>query len=54
MCFKELVPGLGDLDLVVGEDNGSFRTWYLPEPGQGLLLGAALALLERLRRRRVR
>jgi len=47
----------GDLDLVSGEDFGTFHTYYLPEPGQGILLGTGLALLsllDRLRGRRER
>jgi hypothetical protein len=46
------LDGDGDLDLVAGESGGTFTTYYLPEPGQGLLLGAGLAWLELLRRRR--
>jgi len=44
----------GDLDLVSGERYGEFRTYYLPEPDQGLLLGAGLALLKLLARWRRR
>jgi hypothetical protein len=46
------LDGDGDLDLVAGNSDGIFRTWYLPEPGQGLLLGAGLALLALLGRLR--
>ena len=35
----------GDPDLVAGLATGAFRTFYLPEPGHGLLLGAGLSLL---------
>jgi hypothetical protein len=47
----------GDLDVVSGERYGTFRTYYLPEPDQGLMLGAGVALLsllDRWRRRRER
>ncbi len=47
----------GDLDVVSGERYGQFRTYYLPEPGMGTLLGAGLgllALLDRWRKRRDR
>ncbi|HEX5066740.1 MAG TPA: hypothetical protein VFY49_11550 [Myxococcota bacterium] len=37
-----------------GERYGTFHTYYLPEPGQGLLLGAGLALLSLLGRLRGR
>jgi len=42
----------GDLDLVAGEALGSLRTFYLPEPSQGLMLGAGIALLKLLERLR--
>ncbi len=48
------VDGDGDLDLVAGEYDGVFRPYLLPEPDQGLMLGAGISflkLLERLRRR---
>ncbi len=47
----------GDLDVVSGDRDGTFRTYYLPEPGMGTLLGAGLgllALLDRWRKRRER
>jgi hypothetical protein len=48
------LDGDGDLDLVSGNADGLFRTYYLPEPGHGALLGAGLALLGWLRRQRPR
>jgi hypothetical protein len=51
------LDGDGDPDLVVGSNDGTFRTYAVPEPGAGLLLGAGLAWLRglaRLRRRRGR
>jgi hypothetical protein len=44
----------GDLDLVSGEYGGGFRTYYLPEPAQGLQLAASLGLLWLLARLRGR
>jgi hypothetical protein len=35
-------------DLVTGAESGTFAVRYLPEPAQGLLLGAGIALLARL------
>jgi hypothetical protein len=49
--------GDGHLDLVAGAADGTFAVYFLPEPGQGALLGAGLALLawlDRLRGRRRR
>jgi len=48
------LDGDGRPDAVTGTNSGSFRTTYLPEPGEGVLLGAGLALLRWLDRRRRR
>jgi hypothetical protein len=48
------LDGDGDLDVVAGDNGGAFRTFYLPEPAQGLLLGAGIALLSQLARLRGR
>jgi hypothetical protein len=54
------VPALGDLDgdgdsdVVAGDNAGTFHTYYLPEPAQGLMLGAGAALLKLLERWRLR
>jgi hypothetical protein len=44
----------GDLDVVAGAYSGALRTFYLPEPSHGALLGAGAALLARLAGRRPR
>jgi hypothetical protein len=44
----------GDPDVVAGTASGELRTFYLPEPGHGALLGAGAALLALLRRLRGR
>jgi hypothetical protein len=57
---SDSTPALGDLDgdgdpdLVSGEQTGTFRVYQLPEPGQGAMLGAGIALLGWLRRLRRR
>ncbi len=48
------LDGDGDLDVVASETDGTFHTYYLPEPARGWLLAAGIAVLEWLRRRRSR
>ena len=46
------LDGDGDPDLVTGVGDGTFDTYYLPEPSRGLMFAAGAALLRLLRRRR--
>jgi hypothetical protein len=48
------LDGNGYADLVTGAEDGTFTVHYMPEPAQGLLLGAGLALLGWLGRQRHR
>jgi hypothetical protein len=40
--------------VIAGDFGGALHVYYMPEPGRGALLGAGLALLAWLRRRRSR
>jgi hypothetical protein len=44
----------GETDLVAGALDGTFRAYYFPEPARALLLGAGIAVLKLLERRRRR
>ena len=44
------LDGNGAVDVVAGANDGTFHTYYFPEPARAWLLAAGIALLERLRR----
>jgi hypothetical protein len=42
----------GDLDVIGGDADGGLHVYYMPEPAHGAMLGAGIALLASLRKRR--